>query len=86
MFCDCGAEFTPAPGACINIDGEWWHEPGSCHYCRCQRCAEIEERIADDAARREAARAVCTVCQREPVDAMSGEDTCEHCLRRMRHA
>lgn len=23
-----------APGVCIDIDGEWWHEPGSCHYCR----------------------------------------------------
>jgi protein gp37 len=23
-----------APGRCISIDGDWWHEPGSCESCR----------------------------------------------------
>lgn len=22
-----------APGTCVDIDGGWWHEPGSCRYC-----------------------------------------------------
>ena len=22
-----------APGYCWNIDGEWWHAPGSCEFC-----------------------------------------------------
>lgn len=22
-----------APGICFSIDGEWWHEPGSCPHC-----------------------------------------------------
>lgn len=25
---------TGAPGYCFDIDGEWWHKPGSCRYCR----------------------------------------------------
>jgi protein gp37 len=23
-----------APGYCFDIDNEWWHDPGSCSYCR----------------------------------------------------
>ena len=24
---------TAMPGRCIDIDGDWWHKPGSCGYC-----------------------------------------------------
>jgi len=26
--------YSGTPGTCFDIDGEWWHEPGSCPHCR----------------------------------------------------
>lgn len=36
-----------APGICIDIDGGWWHEPGSCSHCRgnCTVCAAGTKRV-----------------------------------------
>ena len=25
-----GERYFGAPGHCFNIDGEWWHDPGTC--------------------------------------------------------
>lgn len=38
---DCkGALPEAMPGVCVDIDGYYWHEPGSCQYCTslCSTC------------------------------------------------
>lgn len=38
-------------GVCFDIDGEWWHEPGSCEFCR-----DASEEAMSDITRGEIAR------------------------------
>lgn len=42
-----------APGVCVSIDGDWWHEPGSCRYCAsaCPVCRAGTRRVEPIAAR-----------------------------------
>jgi hypothetical protein len=38
---------TAAPGICVDIDGQWWHTPGSCRYCTgaCPVCVGGTRRV-----------------------------------------